>query len=146
MTWGEVINGIRHLHFDFLNQFELPVQVFQKEVTLLSQNFPFPSSTQKFGEWEAASFPQSIADGLELHPIERVLLEGPILPIEIFSLQNTEQFNELYTAIFDLEKEWLLKTGLYEPSKVTFFEQNLKALQLRAQSKAGIGRLKVVQS
>ena len=144
MIWGELINGIRNLHFEFLNQFELPVQVFLKEVELTRENFPYPPSAHEFGDWEPAHFPASINDGLEMHPVERVLLEGPLLPLEQVVLKSETQSSELFIAILNLEVEWIQKVGIFTPEKQNFFEQTIKNLRIRIQAKAGIGRLKSV--
>jgi hypothetical protein len=136
MIWGEFINQIRNLHLELLDQFSIQPITFTGDVELQSEGFPFPETGDDFGEWETPVLPEKILEALEFHPVERVLLEGPIMPIQEV-LINPDQWESLYQAVMKLEKEWLTKTKLLSPDKLIFIEQNLRAKFLQLQRRSG---------
>lgn len=145
MIWGEFVNAVRSLHLDLLDQFQIQPKSFLQDIELESaKNFPFPESTENFDEWEWITLPPAIQDALEMHSVERTLLEGSLLPIEGIRIQNVAQMQALYDAVFALEIEWLEKARLSSPDKTLFIEQSLKLKWLKLQTRAGLNRLKAV--
>ena len=126
MIWGEIINQVRNLHLELLDQFSIQPILFTGDIELNTSKFPFPPAGDDFGEWEQAPLPQKIIEALEYHSVERALLEGPLLPIQEV-VMNEENWDALFQAILTLENEWLVKTKLSSPEKTTFIEQNLRA-------------------
>jgi hypothetical protein len=88
MIWGDFINQIRLLHSELLDHFQIQPTRFTADIELNSISFPFPESTGEYGEWETPVFPEKIMEALEFHPVERVLLEGPLLPIQEISIHT----------------------------------------------------------
>lgn len=145
MIWGEVLNAVRSLHLEFIEQFHIQPKTFTQDLELESaKRFPFPESTEQFGEWEWVTLPETIQDALELHPVERALIEGPLLPIESVRIRDEKQLQDLQDAIFELEKEWLEKSRLSSPDKLLMMEQSLKLKWLKLQTRSGLKRLKAV--
>jgi hypothetical protein len=145
MIWGEVINAVRSLHLELMDQFQLQPKVFTQDIELESaKNFSFPESTENFEEWEWITLPEAVQEALELHPVERALIEGPLLPIEGVRFRDAAQLQGLYEAVFSLEKEWLEKARIASPDKTLVLEQSLKLKWLKLQTRAGLNRLKAV--
>ncbi len=135
MIWGELINQIRTLHLELLDQYSIQPILFTADVELSTENFPFPASDDDYGDWEPIALPEKIAEALEFHPVERALLEGTLLPIQEVMMKN-EDWEPLYQAILQLEKEWLMKANLFSPEKLTFIEQNLRAKFIQLQRRS----------
>lgn len=143
MIWGEFVTQIRNLHSELLDQHSIQPQQFLIDLELATEGFPFPVSSDDYGEWNPPLFPEKIQEALEFHPVERVLLEGPLLPIQEVVIPS-EAWEHLFQAIFNLEKEWLQKSGLFSPERLTFVEQNLRAKFIQLQRRSGRFGLKVV--
>ena len=143
MIWGEFINQIRNLHLELLDQFSIQPALFTGDVELQSEGFPFPEAGDDFGEWETPALPEKIMEALEFHPVERVLLEGPLMPIQEVVI-HADQWEKLFQAVMNLEKEWLTKTKLVSPEKLSFIEQNLRAKFLQLQRRSGRFGLKAL--
>jgi len=148
MIWGEVLNAVRGLHLEAVDAFRIAPQTLSRDVELDSaRDFPFPESTECFEEWEWMAIPEALQDALELHPVERVLIEGPLLPIEGILIRDEAQWQKLGDAIFALEKEWLEKSvPLQERTtdRMAPIEQSLKARWLKLLPRTGLKRLKAV--
>ena len=140
MIWGELINQIRNLHLELLDQFSILPIIFTRDIELNTTGFPFPSFADDFDEWEQPALPNKILEALEFHSVERALLEGPLLPIQKV-VMNEESWDILFQAILQLEKEWLEKSKIFTPEKLSFIEQNLRAkfLQLRRRNSGRFG-------
>ena len=141
MIWGDVINSVRSLHLEFLDQYSIHAAAFstafKSDVELTTDAFPFPTVGENFEEWETPPLPEKIQEALEFHSVERALVEGPLLPIQEIVLKNDE-WDSLLNAILKLEKEWLTKTKLDTDDKYSFLEKNLQAkfIQLRRRHSA----------
>lgn len=145
MIWGEVLNAVRSLHLELIEQFQIQPKAFTQDIELEgAKHFPYPESTEDFEEWEWIHLPETIQDALELHPVERALIEGPLLPIERVLIRDEKQFQALQDAVFNLEKEWLEKARLSSPDKLLMIEQSLKIQWLKLQGRSGLKRLKAV--
>jgi hypothetical protein len=145
MIWGEVINAVRSLHLELIEQFQLPLKTLTQDLELESaKNFIYPGSTENFEEWEWISLPEPVQEALELHPVERALIEGPLLPIECIRIRDHAEMQAIYEAVFALEKEWLEKARVTSPDKTLFIEHSLKLKWLKLQTRAGLNRLKAV--
>lgn len=143
MIWGEFINQIRVLHSEFLDHFPIQPASFTADVELSSEFFPFPESTGEFGEWDPPAFPEKILEALEFHPVERVLLEGPLLPIQEVSLHH-ENWDQIFKAILRLEIEWMTKAKIHSEDKQLFIETTLRSKFLQLQRRSGGFGLKAV--
>lgn len=143
MIWGEFVNQIRILHAELLDQFSIQPSTFTVDVELASEHFPFPESSGDYGEWDPPAFPEKITEALEFHPVERVLLEGPLLPIQDVVLKPND-WEKIQQAIISLELEWMSKTKLHSPEKQQFLENNIRARFLQLQRRFGGMGLKAV--
>lgn len=143
MIWGDFINQIRNLHLELLDRYEIKPSSFTVDVELNVSNFPFPTAGDDYGEWETPQLPEKIMEAIEFHPIERVLLEGPLLPIQEV-LISTQQWNLLFQAMMKLENEWLNKMKIDSPERITFIEQNLRAKFIQLQKRSGHFGLKSI--
>ena len=145
MIWGEVVNAVRSLHLEMMEQFQIQPKLFQTDFELeSSKRLVFPNSTGDFEEWEWITLPDAIQEALELHSVERALVEGPLMPIEQVKIQNQDEMNALYDSVLRLEKEWLEQARISSPDKILFIEQSLKIKWLKLQGRAGLNRLKAV--
>lgn len=143
MIWGEFVSQIRSLHADFIEQFQLKPAQILAPAELNSEPFPYPANAEDYGEWNPPEFPEPMNEALELHPVERVLLEGPLLPIQEVKIEN-HQWTDLQNAILDLEKEFLRQTRMNQPEKIDFIEKNLNARFMQLQRRAGRLTLKAL--
>jgi hypothetical protein len=143
MIWGQVINSVRSLHLELLDHFAIPPAQFNTDVELSTEGFPFPIAGENFEEWETVVLPDKIQEALELHAVERALIEGPLLPIQEIIIKD-EEWEPLILAILRLEKEWLGKIKLHQEDKYSFIEKNLRAKFLQLQKRAGRFSLKAV--
>jgi|GEM_PF-3391133 len=148
MIWGEVLNAVRGLHLEQVDAFRIAPQMLSRDVELESaKGFPFPESTECFEEWEWISIPEALVHSLELHPVERALIEGPLLPIEGILIRDETQWQKLGDAILNLEKEWLEKSvpaSERTTDRMAQVEASLKARWLKLLPRTGLKRLKAV--
>jgi hypothetical protein len=143
MIWGDFINHIRTMHAECIEAFGIHPSVFSHDIELNSGAFPFPAEGDDFGEWDGAEFPSAIQEALELHPVERVLMEGQLMPIHEIKIREHD-WAPLQQAILELEKDWLQKTKLFTPEKFSFVEKNLGARFVQLQRRAGRFSLKAI--
>jgi len=143
MIWGEFVSQIRSLHADFIEHFQLKPAHILAPAELHADHFPYPADAGDYGEWNAPEFPEPMNEALELHPVERVLLEGPLLPIQEVTIEN-HQWSELQSSILELEKEFLRQTRMNQPEKIDFIEKNLNARFMQLQRRAGRLTLKAL--
>jgi hypothetical protein len=143
MIWGEFINQLRCLHVDFSDAFRIHASVFTHDVELDSQAFPYPSEAEDFGDWNPPRFDPALEESLELHPVERVLMEGPLLPIHDLNLKE-QDWAALQGAILALEKQWLEKNKLFTAEHFDFIEKNLGARFIQLQRRSGRFALKAI--
>jgi len=143
MIWGEFINQLRCLHVDFIEAFRVHPSVFSHDVELSVHTFPYPKDADDFGDWNPPRFEPALEESLELHPVERVLMEGPLLPIHELKL-NDQDWSALQAAILALEKEWLTKNKLHTPEHLEFIEKNLGARFVQLQRRSGRFALKAI--
>jgi hypothetical protein len=142
MIWGEIINTVRNLHAEFFEAFR-PQWKDYSPVELNSDSFPYPAETGDYGEWEPPIFPESMMELLELHPVERVLLEGPLLPIQEVTIE-APQWIQIQNAILQLEKQFLQQMKYHQPEKSEFIEKNLHARFMQLQRRSGHQTLKAL--
>lgn len=119
MTWGTIIEIIRQIHLDFFRRFPyLP-----RDLTLVTR-FEFPKTLGLDSEWDQIHFPPMIREEevsmLELHPVERVLLEGPLSPNEQIPWRREADRALIWKQVLMLEREWLAQMQLttVEPQKL----------------------------
>jgi hypothetical protein len=142
MIWGEIVNQVRNLHADFLDEFHPQTKSFSS-VELEADSFPYPADSGEYGEWEPSPNSHVQMEVLELHPVERVLLEGPLLPIQEVKLQGSE-WNLLEQAILELEMQFLQKTKLHQPEQKEFIQKKLHARFMQLQRHSGQLTLKAL--
>ena len=143
MIWGQIINEVRSLHLEFLDQYSISPHQFSSDIELTVEQFPFPTLGENFEDWETTILPEKIQEALELHAVERALIEGPLLPIQEVLIQNHE-WETLILAILGLEKDWMIKTKLFTDEKYSFIELTLRAKLLQLQRRSSRFALKVV--
>ncbi len=119
MIWGDFIRLLRELHEEMFSYLKIPHSAAEADVTLDASAFPFPRSRNDFSDEEW------FGHDLELHPVERVLLEGPLLPIERVEL-TAEAMQALHQAILALEKDWLTQTRRLNAESEKFLESTLQ--------------------
>jgi hypothetical protein len=145
MIWGEVVNAVRSLHLEMMDQFQIQPRTYAQDIELIgARDITFPDSSENFEEWDWPEIPPGIQEALELHPVERALLEGPLLPIESVKIIDEAHLESLLQTVIALEKEWLEKARIHSPEKFLFIEQSLKLKWLKLQTRAGLKRLKAV--
>ncbi len=142
MIWGEIINPVRKLHLDLARDFSVPAALFSKDVELLSAAIPFPEAIDDFDEWDEIPLPPALQDLVPLHPVERALLEGPLLPIQHVRFASVGGIEELMAAILTLEKEWLHHHRVFTEDKAGFLVNFAAATSLKLSVRAGFGKLK----
>jgi len=120
MIWGEVINAVRSLHLKMLDEYNWTPTFIGNEVKFSESKFHFPKSKGNFSDWHEKSIP----DALEMHAVERVLLEGPLLPVEQIAIQNESEATIIFKQILFLEREWLQKQNIHNSDTVSFLEKN----------------------
>jgi hypothetical protein len=147
MIWGDIINAVRSLHLNLIESLELRSEWFTQEMRLLPVELSFLPSTGQFTTWHALEVPAF----LEFNPIERLLVEGPLLPTEKVTVPSESALAQLSQQLLILETEWLIQLSnehremTLEPALKTL-EQLWRSEWLRIQTKAGFNRLKVVSS
>jgi hypothetical protein len=145
MIWGDVINAVRSLHLNLMESLSLQSEWFSQEVIFTPVDLCFLPSGGQFTTWKAREVPAF----LEFSPIERMLVEGPLLPTERVTIPNEQALAQLSEQIFILETEWLIQLSNehreveLEPS-LKILEQLWRSEWLKIQTKTGFNRLKVV--
>jgi hypothetical protein len=143
MIWGEFINQLRALHVDFLDEFQIHHSVCAHDVELSSAGFPYPKDAGDFDEWTPVRHAPQLEESLELHSVERVLIEGPLMPIQTVDLKDVD-WSALETAILGLEKQWLEKNRLFTAEHFEFIRKNLSARFVQLQRRSGRFALKAI--
>lgn len=146
MIWGEVINSVRSLHLKLVQEFSLDPKLLTKDIELTPANFPYPEALDDFDEWNEIAIEPELQDLIPLHSVERVLIEGPILPIQKVSFHSKNEIDQLFAAVLRLEKEWLEKTRTLNPTLVQFIENDCSLQSLRISSLAGFKKLSSISS
>ncbi len=141
MIWGEVINCVRTLHLDLMNEFAVDSRLFSKDLELKAASIPFPEAIDDFDEWLEPILPESLQDVIPLHPVERALIEGPLLPIQKVSFNTKSDVDALFAAIIACEKEWCEKNGVSTPAKMQFIENYFVVQALKISVRAGFGKI-----
>jgi hypothetical protein len=145
MIWGEVVNSVRSIHLSLIHEFALDPKLILKDVEFTtSPVFPFPKEIDDFDEWDELLPVPALEDILPLHPVERVLLEGPILPIQKVEFQNRGELEELFHTIFAYEKEWSQKLKVLTPSTEKFLERACATQALKLSTRLGFNKLGTV--
>lgn len=137
MIWGEVINSVRKLHMDLLQEFTLSPQLFTQDIELPADFVVFPEAIDDFDEWEELPLPPELQDVVPLHPVERALIEGPLLPIQLVRFRSKREIETLFSSISALEKCWLEKARTLSPDKVQFIETFCSVQALKTAVRAG---------
>jgi hypothetical protein len=143
MIWGEFINQLRALHVDFLDEFQIHHSVCTHDVELTSSDFPYPKDAGDFDEWTPVRHAPQLEESLELHSVERALIEGPLMPIQTVDLKDVD-WGTLESAILGLEKQWLEKNRLFTPDHFEFIRKNLGARFVQLQRRSGRFALKAI--
>ena len=94
-------------------------------------------------DWNPEPIPEKISEWVEFHPVERALLEGPLLPIQTIHFATESDFIHFTNAVIDLEKNWLNKS-VRMSDVPPHWETELRSRLLRLQTRAGIRRLREV--
>ena len=143
MIWGDFINQLRALHVDFLDAFQIHHSVCSHDVELNANGFPFPNDAGDFDDWIPNRYPPELEESLELHAVERALIEGPLMPIQMVELKEID-WKALESAILALEKDWLEKNRLFTPEHFDFVCKNLSARFVQLHRKSGRFALKAI--
>ncbi|MBC7397468.1 MAG: hypothetical protein H7333_08490 [Bdellovibrionales bacterium] len=144
MIWGEIVNTVRRLNFDFLNEFSIDPRVCLKEMSLRSDDFPYPEQVDDFDEWNEFIPSPELEDILPLHPVERILVEGPLLPIQKVNFHSKSDVDVLYAAILSLQKEWCEKLFISSPERLLFFEKSCISNALKTSTRLGFLKLNIL--
>ena len=142
MIWGEVIQEIRRFHLALVELSSTRLKPHSPELALDGASVPFPSATGDMDDWNEDHLPASIAEWIEFHPVERVLLEGPLLPIEKVNFPTNQEFTMFANSIVELEKNWMKRIGPAAANIPGNWEQELRSRLLRLQTRAGGRRLR----
>jgi hypothetical protein len=137
MIWGELVNSVRNLHLHLVQDFAVDPALYTRDIPVAEVPIPFPESVDDFEEWEEPAVPADLQDLLPLHPVERVMIEGPVLPIQIIRFRNVREIRSLFDAVLILEKEWLEKTGNFSNERIGAVRSFLKAEELKLSVRAG---------
>jgi hypothetical protein len=145
MIWGEVVNSVRSLHLGLIHEFSLDPKLFLKDVELKNGvHLHFPEALDDFDEWDELIPPPSLEDVLPIHPVERVILEGPLLPIQKVNFNSQAELELLFQSIFILEKEWLKAVGTLNPNIEKFMERGCAVQALKLSTRLGFRKLGTV--
>jgi len=142
MIWGEVINSVRRIHLDLVQECSVPAALVSKDAELTDAEIPFPEAVDDFDEWEEIAIPPELQDIIPLHPVERALIEGPVLPIQQVRFVSSAEIERLFASILVLEKDWLSKAKLLTPDRVRFLENAIAVQALKLSVRAGFRSLK----
>jgi hypothetical protein len=137
MIWGEVINSIRKLHLDLIQVFSLSPKLYSADIELPPALIGFPEALDDFDEWDELPLPPELQDLVPLHPVERALIEGPLLPIQLVRFRSRREIESLFSSITTLEKSWLEKSGAGSPDKIHFIETFCSVQALKTAVRAG---------
>jgi hypothetical protein len=137
MIWGEIINSVRKLHLDLLQEFSIAPKLLTEDVELPANLVAFPEAVDDFDEWEELPLPPELQDVVPLHPVERALIEGPLLPIQLVRFRSKREIENLFSSIATLEKCWLEKTRSLSPDKTHFIETFCSVQALKTAVRAG---------
>lgn len=137
MIWGEVINSVRKLHLDLLREFSLSPRSLSVALELDAERISFPEAVDDFDEWQELTAEGELQDLIPLHPVERVLLEGPLLPIHLVRFRSRREIENLFSAIASLEKDWLEKSRALSPDKAQFIDNFCAVHALKTAARAG---------
>lgn len=140
MIWGEVIQEIRRFHLALVEQVPTLFKPHSPDLTL-EPAVAFPASTGDMDDWNPDHLPSSMAEWIEFHPVERVLLEGPLLPIEKVAFPTEHEFGNFASSIIELERNWIKRTGRLADVPANW-EHELRGRLLRLQTRAGVRRLR----
>jgi hypothetical protein len=146
MIWGEVINSVRSAHLSLIHEFNIDPKIFLNDIefTRAKTEFPFPQEIDDFDEWDELLPVPALEDILPLHPVERVLLEGPILPIQKIQFQSKIELDGLFITILNYEKEWAEKSKIMTPAIEKFLERIYASQALKLATRLGFSRLGTV--
>jgi hypothetical protein len=145
MIWGEVINSVRSLHRDFVEEFSVDPKAFTRDLEWPDAGLPFPVGLDDFDEWEEPELAPELTDLLPLHPVERSLVEGPLLPIQKIRFTGKDEIDRLFGSILNLEKHWFQQTGNSTPDRIQYLENFLAVQALKLSVRAGFGRIASVK-
>jgi hypothetical protein len=149
MIWGEIIQELRLYHHALIDHAPALRKPHSLDLQLVFPESLLPKPTGEMMEWSDSpiySGPNQLiepdlADWLELHPVERALIEGPLLPIQQIRFASTDAFSEFIHALIELETKWLLSIrGLEHAPKN--WEIELRGRILKLQNRAGLTRLR----
>lgn len=141
MIWGEVINALRNLHRDLVVEFSVPPARYAEDRELKREIVTFPAALDDFDEWIEPALEEALADVVPLHPVERILVEGPLLPIQKIAFTSKAEIDALFASLITLEKEWFEKCGLASDDKTQYIENFLVVQALKLSVRAGFGRI-----
>ena len=145
MIWGEVVNSVRSIHLSLLHEFSIDPKLFLKDVEFADvEILIFPRQLDDFDEWDELIPAQALEDILPFHPVERVLLEGPLLPIQKVEFQSRIELEALFRQVLYFEKEWMKHFRLLDPSIEKFLERTCAAQALKLSTRLGFTRLGAV--
>ena len=142
MIWGEIINSVRKIHLDLIEECSVPSLLTARDIELESSKLPFPEAIDDYDEWEEFPLPKDLQDVIPLHAVERALIEGPLLPIQHIRFHSSTDVERLFASILTLEKEWLQKSKILTPDKVQFLENACAVGALKISVRAGFQKLK----
>lgn len=135
MTWGVVIQELRRFHLSLLEQTPSLFVPHSPEFSLHTPESVFPKPTDDMEDWNEDELPEQIASWIEFHPVERALLEGPLLPIQKVSFSSESDFLHFVDAVIDLERRWLTSTSRAHLVPKNW-EQDLRNRLLRLQTRS----------
>jgi len=141
MIWGEVINCVRKLHLSLVQEFSVDPALYTRDLEVDSDGIPFPEAIDDFDEWQETPMPQELQDILPLHPVERALIEGPLLPIQLIRFGSAKEIDALFGRILRLENSWLEISKTRTPERTRFVEVFLQAQALKLITRAGFRKL-----
>ena len=138
MIWGEIINSLRSIHLSLTQEFEIDPKCFLEDVDFKNlAPFPFPKEIDDFDEWNELIPSPALEDLLPHHPVERVLLEGPILPIQKIEFYSKKEITNLFQSILACELLWAGQLNLLTPEMKKYLERACSASALRCASRLG---------
>jgi len=141
MIWGDVVNSVRKLHLYLVQEHSIDPALYTRDIPVSGPSIPFPDSVDDFEEWEEPVLPTELQDLLPLHPVERALIEGSLLPIQIIQFKNPREIESLLASVLALEKDWLKKSGTFTPERMDSTREFLKAEGIRLLVRAGLRTL-----
>jgi hypothetical protein len=142
MIWGEIINSVRKIHLDLVQECSVPAALVSRDAELDPAGISFPESVDDFDEWEEIPLPVELQDVIPLHPVERALVEGPVLPIQHVRFVSAAEIERLFASILALEKDWLTRIASLTPDRVRFLENAIAVQALKLSVRAGFRSLK----